>query len=117
MARRGHGRVLAIVAALACAAAGTLVGAAPPAAAGGPSVQIRRTEYGIPHIVAGDYRGLGYGYGYAFAQDNLCTLASRVLTLRGDRSRWFGPDADSGEPLAPATNLDSDLYYRSMLPA
>src|SRR5450432_1137060 len=59
------------------------------------AVVIRRTEFGLPHILAASYRGLGYGYGYAFAQDNLCTLAAQVLTLRGERSRYFGPRADS----------------------
>jgi acyl-homoserine-lactone acylase len=37
------------------------------------SAEIRRTEYGIPHILASDYGSLGYGYGYAFAQDNLAS--------------------------------------------
>ncbi len=77
--------------------------------------EIRRTEYGIPHILADDYGSLGYGYGYAFAQDNLCVLADRVITLRGERSRYFGPAARSGDTLgAPATNIDSDIYYRSL---
>jgi acyl-homoserine-lactone acylase len=77
--------------------------------------EIRRTQYGIPHILAGDYGSLGYGYGYAFAQDNLCVMASRVITVRGERSRYFGPAADSGDTLgASADNLDSDIYYQSL---
>ena len=80
------------------------------------SAEIRRTEYGIPHILAHDYAGLGYGYGYAFAQDNLCTMANRVVTLRGERSEYFGPAADSGDTLGASTdNLDSDTYYRGLL--
>jgi Penicillin amidase len=76
--------------------------------------EIRRTEYGIPRILADDYGSLGYGYGYAFAQDNLCVMADRVITLRGERSRYFGPTADSGDTLGAATiNLDSDVYYRA----
>ncbi|MFJ3217436.1 hypothetical protein ACIPLC_16140 [Kitasatospora sp. NPDC086801] len=31
----------------------------------GYSAQIRRTEYGIPHILARDFPGLGYGYAFA----------------------------------------------------
>ena len=77
--------------------------------------EIRRTAYGIPHILAGGYGSLGYGYGYAFAQDNLCVMADRVITLRGERSRYFGPAADSGDTLGAATdNLDSDIYYQSL---
>jgi len=76
---------------------------------------IRRTEYGIPHILAHDYGSLGYGYGYAFAQDNLCVMADMVVTLRGERSRYFGPRAFSDDALGPSTtNLDSDIYYSGL---
>jgi acyl-homoserine-lactone acylase len=79
------------------------------------SAVIRRTEYGIPHILADDYGSLGYGYGYAFAQDNLCVMADRVVTLRGERSKYFGPAALSDDSLGPqTTNLDSDIYYRGI---
>jgi acyl-homoserine-lactone acylase len=84
-----------------------------PAGAGGYGAQIRRTGYGIPHILAHDYRGLGYGYGYAFAQDNLCVMADTVVTRRGERSRYFGPAATSTDALVRGTtNLASDTYYR-----
>lgn len=74
---------------------------------------IRRTEYGIPHILASDFDGLGYGYGYAFAQDDLCALADEVLTVDGDRSRYLGPSTDIGNQLTgPLTNLDSDVFNR-----
>ncbi|WP_406208820.1 penicillin acylase family protein [Kitasatospora sp. NBC_01560] len=80
---------------------------------GGYTAKIRRTEYGVPHILARDFGGLGFGYGYAFAQDNLCQLADHVLTLRGERSRWFGPDATSTD--APTTpNLAGDTYHRGL---
>jgi hypothetical protein len=46
------------------------------------SARIRRTEYGIPHVTATDYGSLGYGYGYAFAQDDLCVMASWVQVKR-----------------------------------
>jgi acyl-homoserine-lactone acylase len=82
------------------------------------NAEIRRTEYGIPHILASDYGSLGYGYGYAFAQDNLCVMADRVVTLRGERSRHFGPTADPDDPFTDeedaATNLTSDIYYRGL---
>lgn len=72
------------------------------------SAQIRRTGFGVPHIVARDERGLGYGIGYAYAQDNLCLLASEVLTVNGERSRYFGAQASTVEQ---RTNLDSDLFF------
>jgi acyl-homoserine-lactone acylase len=82
------------------------------------SAEIRRTEYGIPHVLANDHGSLGYGYGYAFAQDNLCVMADRVVTLRGERSRFFGPRADANDPFADeedaTSNLASDVYYRGV---
>ena len=40
--------------------------------------EITRTQYGIAHIVAEDWGGLGYGHGYAFAQDNYCSLMQDI---------------------------------------
>ncbi|HEX6523450.1 MAG TPA: penicillin acylase family protein [Streptosporangiaceae bacterium] len=110
--------------ALAPSASGASSASGVPSAAGlgsrtastaGNFAEIRRTEYGIPHILAHDYGGLGYGYGYAFAQDNLCAMANRVVTLRGERSAFFGPTDDSGDTLGASTdNLDSDVYYQSL---
>ncbi|MBA1202782.1 acylase [Pseudomonas capeferrum] len=72
------------------------------------SAQIRRTSFGVPHILAKDERGLGYGIGYAYAQDNLCLLANEVVTVNGERSRYFGPKATTFEQ---RNNLDSDLFF------
>lgn len=41
---------------------------------GGLSAVIRYTEYGIAHILAEDYAGLGFGTGWAQAADQVCTL-------------------------------------------
>ena len=83
------------------------VGAVPSAAADA-SAQIRRTSYGVPHIVAKDERGLGYGIGYAYAQDNLCLLGNEVLTVSGERSRYFGA---KGKTLEQRDNLASDVFF------
>jgi len=53
---------------------------------------VRRTLHGIPHILGRSFRDVGYGYGYAFAQDNICQIASSYVTARGERSRFFGPN-------------------------
>ncbi|PKV83978.1 acyl-homoserine-lactone acylase [Streptomyces sp. TLI_146] len=82
---------------------------------GGLSAVIRYTEYGIPHILAEDYTDLGFGTGYAQAADQVCTLADGFVTLRGERSKWFGPDAaPDGSLSAAAKNLSSDLYFTSV---
>lgn len=82
---------------------------------GGLSAVIRYTEYGIPHIVAEDYRNLGFGTGWAQAADQVCTLADGFVTVRGERSRFFGPEAATDFSLSSATrNLSSDLYFRGV---
>lgn len=73
------------------------------------AAEIRRTTYGIPHIVARDEAGLGYGVGYAYAQDNFCVLADEIITVNGERSRYFGPDAAN---IYQRNNLRMDFYFK-----
>ncbi|WP_030559038.1 penicillin acylase family protein [Streptomyces aureocirculatus] len=81
----------------------------------GLSATVRYTEYGIPHILADDYADLGFGTGWAQAADQVCTLAEGFATVRGERSRHFGPDGDPGGELSSATtNLASDQYFRGV---
>ncbi|MFI2721634.1 penicillin acylase family protein [Streptomyces collinus] len=81
----------------------------------GLSAVIRYTEYGIPHILAKNYADLGFGTGWAQAADEVCTLTDGFVTLRGERSRYFGADASAGGDLSAArTNLASDLYFRGV---
>lgn len=72
------------------------------------SADIRRTTFGVPHIRANDERGLGYGIGYAYAQDNLCLLSNEVVTVNGERARFFGPDQST---LEERNNLASDVFF------
>lgn len=79
---------------------------------GGLSATVRYTQYGIPHILAKDYENLGFGTGWAQAADQVCTLAEGYVTVRGERSRHFGPDGKPDGSLSSATtNLSSDLYF------
>ena len=79
---------------------------------------IQRTEFGVPHVEARDYAGIGYGLGYAYAQDNVCLLADYVVTVNGERSRYFGPDATTQYGfLQGASNLDSDFFFKSQMDA
>ena len=77
-------------------------------------VTITRDSAGIPHIVGRNFAALGYGEGYAFAQDNLCTFANDIVTLEGQRSKYFGPNGKAVNYSAgtSSTNLESDLYWR-----
>jgi len=72
------------------------------------TADIRRTSFGVPHIRADNERGLGYGIGYAYAQDNLCLLANEVVTVNGERSRYFGAQQFTVEE---RENQVSDVFF------
>lgn len=117
-------------AALVVVSAFTVIGAAPASSApdqelghGKFAATVRYTEYGIPHVLAKDYAGLGFGTGYAAAKDNVCEIANGTVTLSGERSKYFGPDASPSTYAGggtrfsyaqTATNLASDLYFHGM---
>ena len=71
---------------------------------------ITRTTFGIPHIEARDWRGVGYGVAYAYAKDNLCLLAEEFATVAGERSRFWGPEGKavlaSAVPIWTATHAE-----------
>lgn len=97
------------------ATAATAPAKAPPAtpaakapAPAGYHATVVRTAYGVPHITAANYAGLGYGAGYAAAQDNICDFADRMLTVNAQRARYLGP----GDKNA---NVVSDLYHQRLI--
>jgi acyl-homoserine-lactone acylase len=113
---RWTGRVMAIIATTAAMLTPGVSGAEPAGGGGadhGLAATIRYTEYGVPHIKAADFGGLGYGYGFAAAKDNICALADVYVTVGARRSRYFGPDTPGNEAYgATATSLASDLYFQ-----
>ncbi len=94
-----------------------LLAPASAAAQDGFDSTIRRTPHGVPHIEAKDFAGLGYGYGYALAEDNLCTIAEQYVTVRAERSRFFGPDATYTWRANGSTNrnLESDFTFKRII--
>ena len=94
------------------AIAGTLFGLSLSANALSPAADtradIRRTSFGVPHIRAENERGLGFGIRYAYAQDNLCLLANEIVTVNGQRSRYFGPEQFTVEQ---RENRVSDVFF------
>ena len=72
------------------------------AAGSGYQVTIRRTSYGIPHVLAKDVPSAAAGLGYAGAEDYGCILLDQMVMVRSERSRFFGPGA--GE-----ANVNSDF--------
>ncbi|WP_067489755.1 penicillin acylase family protein [Erythrobacter sp. CCH5-A1] len=76
---------------------------------------ITRTTFGIPHIEARDWRGVGYGVAYAYAEDNLCLLAEEFATVAGERSRFWGPEAKAVLGFEEVDNLSSDVFFRAVI--
>lgn len=77
------------------------------------SASIRTTSYGVPHILADNFKGAGYGYGYTFAQENICLYAEELVTLHGDRSKYFGAAGGYLSQLGTTSaNVESDFFYK-----
>ncbi|MGH6961331.1 MAG: penicillin acylase family protein, partial [Dongiaceae bacterium] len=86
---------------------------------GSYDVTVTRTTLGIPHIRAnreGDFGSAGYGYGYAQTEDNLCVLMEDIVTIKGERSKYFG--RDGGYTIyangASAGNIDHDFFWKAV---
>ncbi|HEX7739959.1 MAG TPA: penicillin acylase family protein [Marmoricola sp.] len=76
---------------------------------------ITRTKHGIPHIVAHDWGSLGFGSGYATIQTDACSLGNILLTARGERSRYIGPDKSYSDHVSMAgTNLQADALVTDL---
>lgn len=60
------------------------------------SADIRRTEYGIPHVTAGDWESLAFGYGYAYSQDDYCVTMREIALASGRSAERMGED--EGDP-------------------
>lgn len=54
---------------------------------------IRRTEYGVVHITASDFRGIGIGLGYAQTEDYGERVVRGLLRDKGWMGRTFGKDS------------------------
>lgn len=71
------------------------------------SATITYTDHNVPHIVADNYKGLGYGIGYAQAQENLCTLSEQIMRIHGEKSKYYGPGVGD-------INFATDVGYKYM---
>lgn len=67
---------------------------------------VRWTTHGVPHIKADDWGSLGYGFAYAVATDAVCTLAREFVNVRGEQSKFFGPEDG---------RLEADIFHKSVI--
>ena len=64
-------------------------------------VEIRRTAYGVPHILARDFGALGYGLAWAQLEDFGFRVVANLIRGRGQLARYFGRDS-----------IESDVHFR-----
>ncbi len=69
-------------------------------------VQLRFTSHGIPHVKAESWEGLGYGFAHAVATNTVCVLAKELITVRGEKAKYFG---DSER------NINGDAFHKALL--
>jgi acyl-homoserine-lactone acylase len=75
---------------------------------------ITRTSFGVPHIKAKTFGGLGFGAAYAEAQDNICLMADSYLSVSAERSKFLGPDGMTLLGLGMARNIDNDVFFQAV---
>src|SRR3954462_11421731 len=97
--------------------AALIAAAIAPASAHAYDATVKYTQYGVPHITGKTFGDLGYGYGYAFAKDNICTMADQYVTVRAQRSKFFGTDGTYVQRGNGTTvnNLDSDFFWQRII--
>jgi acyl-homoserine-lactone acylase len=76
--------------------------------------RISTTAYGVVHVKAQDLAGAGFGHGYALAASDICTIADRWVTVRAERSRYFGIEGVR-DGRQTVTNLQSDFYWQWLI--
>jgi len=98
-------------------AAVTTADAAAPAQERTPAydVTITITEHGTPHIKADTFADMAYGAGWVTTAEATCTLMDTLLTARGQRSLYEGPDATYQDNVGgSATNLEWDTLVTDL---
>lgn len=79
-------------------------------------VEIRRTAYGVPHILAQDVGAMGYAMAWVQLEDYGARVAMGFIRARGELSRYFGRDSiesDFGERL---THARAEVVFNQLEP-
>ncbi len=80
-------------------------------------VEIRRTEYGVPHILAPHFRGAGFGLAFAEAEDHGDRVFEGLLRARGVLST-VKPSEESvrSDPVRRITHEEAEDTYPRLSP-
>lgn len=74
-------------------------------------VVIRRTEYGVPHILAKNEKAMGFGFAYAQAEDHMPTIMKLIIRARGESATYLGATESNIE--ADFKNKQYRIYERA----
>ena len=80
------------------------------------TVVIRRTSYGVPHILAEDLSGMGYGLAWVMMEDYREEVARAILRSNGRWGLAMGPDSIQGD-FAGRMAHDYAAWTYHLLPA
>ena len=76
-------------------------------------VEIVRTEYGVPHILAQDLEAMGFALGWLQSEDHGDVTARNLIRARGDYARYVGYDSINGDFVAKETYARAvETYHR-----
>lgn len=76
-------------------------------------VEIVRTEYGVPHILAEDLEAMGFALGWLQSEDHGDVTARNLVRARGDYARYVGYDSIGGDFVAKETYARAvETYHR-----
>jgi len=76
-------------------------------------VEIVRTEYGVPHILAEDLAAMGFGLGYVQSEDYGPEVAVGLARERGTYARHVGRDSIGGDFIARETHARAvETFHR-----
>jgi len=79
-------------------------------------VEIVRTEYGVPHILADDLEAMGFALGWLQSEDHGDVTARNLVRARGDYARYVGHDSIDGDFVAKETYARAVETYHQLEP-
>ena len=79
-------------------------------------VEVVRTEYGIPHIYAEDWKAFGFAMGWVQSEDYGAKVAVGIVRRRGEYGRYTGRDSIRGDFAGREAHAVAVARYSSLEP-
>ena len=79
-------------------------------------VEVVRTEYGIPHIYAEDWKAFGFAMGWVQSEDYGDQVAVGIVRRRGEYGRYTGRDSIRGDFAGREAHAVAVARYSSLEP-